>query len=66
MTTTIIAGVIFIAGLCLGIFTFLYLAFFRKNTEASAAGGETDVPDKTGLAFEWKYVTLPMIIFVTS
>jgi uncharacterized membrane protein len=67
MTTTIIAGVIFIAGLCLGIVVFLYLAYFKKNTEASAAGGATaKVPVKTALEFEWKYVTLPVIIFITS
>jgi uncharacterized membrane protein len=67
MTTTIIAGVIFIAGLCLGILVFLYLAYFKKNTELSAAGeAKANTPVKTELAFEWKYVTLPVIIFITS
>ena len=62
MTTTIIAGIIFIAGLCLGIVAFLYLSYFKKNT----GGAGANAPDKTGMVFEWKYVTLPMIIFITS
>ena len=62
MTTTIIAGIIFIAGLCLGIVAFLYLSYFKKNT----GGAEANTPVKTGMEFEWKYVTLPMIIFITS
>jgi uncharacterized membrane protein len=67
MTTTIIAGVIFIAGLCLGIVIFLYLAYFKKNIETRAASeAAAKTPVQTGLSFEWKYVTLPMIIFITS
>jgi uncharacterized membrane protein len=64
MTTTIIAGVIFIVGLCLGILVFLYLAYFKKNAETADDTVNTTV--KTGLSFEWKYITLPMIIFITS
>jgi uncharacterized membrane protein len=70
MTTTMIAGVIFIVGLCIGVFVFLYMAYFRKSTtdtESCTADGEVaTAPVKTGLAFEWKYVTLPLIIFIIS
>jgi uncharacterized membrane protein len=69
MTTTIIAGVIFIAGLCLGVFIFIYLAYFKKATTSktcTADGAVMDTPAKTGMAFEWKYITLPLIIFFIS
>jgi uncharacterized membrane protein len=70
MTTTIISGVIFIVGLCIGVFIFLYMAYFRKNTTAvkqcSTDGAEVETPVKTGLTFEWKYITLPLIIFIIS
>lgn len=70
MTTTIIAGVIFIVGLCIGVFIFLYMAYFKKSTadvqpcsaDEEAAGAIV----KTGLSFEWKYITLPLIIFIIS
>jgi uncharacterized membrane protein len=70
MTTTIIAGVIFIAGLCAGMFIFLYLAYFKKNADAGKSctieGAIVEAPVKTGLTFEWKYITLPLIIFFIS
>lgn len=69
MTTTIIAGVIFIAGLCAGVFIFLYLAYFRNNAAgktAAADGTAGDTPVKKCLTFEWKYITLPLIIFFIS
>ena len=69
MTTTIIAGVIFIVGLCIGIFIFLYMAYSKKSTtDAVSCGtdGTDEAPVKTGLTFEWKYITLPMIIFIIS
>ena len=70
MITTIIAGVIFIAGLCTGVFIFLYLAYFKNNAASGKActAGVTasETPVKTVLAFEWKYITLPLIIFFIS
>ncbi len=69
MTTTIIAGVIFIAGLCAGVFIFLYLAYFRNNSvgkTAAADGTAGDTSVKKCLTFEWKYITLPLIIFFIS
>ncbi|MDD4924435.1 MAG: DUF1648 domain-containing protein [Dehalococcoidales bacterium] len=70
MTTTIIAGVIFIVGLCAGVFIFLYLAYFKNNAAAgktcAAKGAVVDTPVKKGLTFEWKYITLPLIIFFIS
>ena len=69
MTTTIIAGVIFIVGLCIGIFIFLYMAYSKKSTTDTVScgtDGTDEAPVKTGLTFEWKYITLPMIIFIIS
>jgi uncharacterized membrane protein len=69
MTTTIIAGVIFIAGLCIGVFIFLYLAYFKKapaGKSCTADGIVVGTPAKTGMTFEWKYITLPLIIFFIS
>ncbi len=70
MTTTIISGVIFIVGLCIGIFLFLYMAYFRKSTTdakyCTADGAEVEATVKTGLTFEWKYISLPLIIFIIS
>lgn len=69
MTTTIIAGVIFIAGLCAGVFIFLYLAYFKHNAageKASTADGAAVDTAKKCLTFEWKYITLPLIIFFIS
>ncbi|MDD3677789.1 MAG: DUF1648 domain-containing protein [Dehalococcoidales bacterium] len=70
MTTTIIAGVIFVAGLCAGVFIFLYLAYFKNNSAGrkayNADGTALDITQKKCLTFEWKYITLPLIIFFIS
>ncbi|MFA5629620.1 MAG: hypothetical protein WC958_05165 [Dehalococcoidales bacterium] len=62
MTTTIIAGVIFITGLCIGIVIFLYLGYSKqRNNKASTCQADT-----AGLTFEWKYVSLPLTILFMS
>lgn len=66
MTTTIIAGVIFIAGLFIGLFLLLYLTYFKKSVNTVKVGSEESEPPKTGLTFRREYLILPFTILITS